>query len=51
MAKKNNKKSTKKLPSWAKLATQEDCDRINKGCVTLTLWNRHPKKPEGKDKK
>ena len=51
MAKNNNKESTKKLPSWAKLATQEDCDRINKGCVTLTLWNRYPKKPEVKDKK
>ncbi len=51
MTKNHNKKNTKKLPSWAKLGTQEDCDRINKGGVTLTLWNRYPRKLERKDKK
>ena len=51
MTKNHNKKNTKKLPSWVKLATQEDCDRINKGGVTLTLWNRYPRKLERKDKK
>ena len=51
MAKNHNKKSTKKFPSWAKLATQEDCNRINKGCVALILMNRHSKKLERKDKK
>ena len=51
MTKNHIKISTKKLPSWAKLATQEDCDRINNGGVTLILWNRFPKKLERKDKK
>jgi len=34
-----------------RLGTQEDCDRINKGGVTLILMNRHSKKLERKDKK
>ena len=34
-----------------RLATQEDCDRINKGCVTLILMNRNSKKLERKDNK
>ena len=49
MAKNHNKKYTRKLRH--RLATQEDCDRINKGCVTLILMNRHSKKLESKDKK
>ena len=49
MAKNHNKKYTPKLRQ--RLGTQEDCDRINKGCVTLTLWNRYPRKLERKDKK
>ena len=49
MAKNYNKKYTRKLRH--RLATQEDCDRINKGCVTLILMNRHSKKLERKDKK
>jgi len=34
-----------------RLGTQEDCDRINKGCVTLILMNRNSKKLERKDNK
>ena len=49
MAKNHNKKYTRKLRH--RLATQEDCDRINKGCVTLILMNRYSKKLERKDSK
>ena len=49
MAKNHNKKYTRKLRH--RLATQEDCDRINKGCVTLILMNRHSKKLERKNNK
>ena len=49
MAKNYNKKYTRKLRH--RLATQEDCDRINKGCVTLILMNRYSKKLERKDNK
>ena len=49
MAKNHNKKYASKLPH--RLATQEDCDRINKGCVTLILMNRHSKKLERKNNK
>ena len=49
MAKNHNKKYTRKLRH--RLGTQEDCDRINKGGVTLILMNRHSKKLESKDKK
>ena len=49
MAKNHNKKYTPKLRQ--RLGTQEDCDRINKGCVTLILMNRHSKKHESKDNK
>ena len=49
MAKNHNKKYTPKLRH--RLGTQEDCDRINKGGVTLILMNRHSKKLERKDKK
>jgi hypothetical protein len=49
MAKNHNKKYTRKLRH--RLGTQEDCDRINKGGVTLILMNRHSKKLELKDKK
>ena len=49
MAKNHNKKYTRKLRH--RLATQEDCDRINKGCVTLILMNKHSKKLERKDNK
>ena len=33
-----------------RLATQEDCDRINNGCVTLILWNKSSKKSKRVDK-
>ena len=49
MTKNHNKKYTPKLRH--RLGTQEDCDRINKGGVTLILMNRHSKKLERKDKK
>ena len=49
MAKNHNKKYTPKLRQ--RLGTQEDCDRINKGCVTLILMNRNSKKLESKDNK
>ncbi len=49
MAKNHNKKYTRKLRH--RLGTQEDCDRINKGGVTLILMNRHSKKLESKDSK
>ncbi len=49
MAKNHNKKYTPKLRH--RLGTQEDCDRINKGGVTLILMNRHSKKLESKDNK
>ena len=49
MAKNHNKKYARKLRH--RLGTQEDCDRINKGGVTLILMNRHSKKLERKDKK
>ena len=47
----NNKKSTKKFPSWARLMTKEEATEANNGGVTLTLWNGYSKKPERKDKK
>ena len=49
MAKNHKKKYTRKLRH--RLGTQEDCDRINKGCVTLILMNRNSKKLERKDNK
>jgi len=49
MAKNYNKKYTPKLRH--RLGTQEDCERINKGCVTLILMNRNSKKLERKDNK
>ena len=49
MAKNHNKKYAPKLRH--RLGTQEDRDRINKGCVTLILMNRHSKKLERKDNK
>ena len=49
MAKNHNKKYAPKLRH--RLATQEDCDRINKGCVTLILMNRNSKNLERKDNK
>ena len=49
MAKNHNKKYTSKLRH--RLGTQEDCERINKGGVTLILMNRNSKKLERKDNK
>ena len=49
MSKNPNKKYAPKLRH--RLGTQEDCDRINKGCVTLILMNRYSKKLERKDNK
>ena len=49
MAKNHNKKYARKLRH--RLGTQEDCDRINKGGVTLILMNRNSKKLECKDNK
>ena len=38
--KEQDKKNTQKLPMGTRSATQERCDELNRGGVTLTLWKR-----------
>jgi hypothetical protein len=46
MARKQNKKNTPLFPG-GRMATQEDCNRINNGGATQIVLNRRVKRAEG----